>query len=613
MQLRHQIMLASIAVSMVVAAMVAGPLYYDRAQRLAAAERDSRETAHAMAEHAARSLNPLELLLAEDAEDLTRAIVAGTLTPAGAYRLLTRHRSEMPQLAEIAFIGADGKLYAQSSREHPEPIDVADRAYFIRHRDAARHGLILGEPIVSRLSGQPAFTLSCRLEDAAGRFLGVLVAMLDPDYFALLYDAASQGGGRGLALADLSGHVLAASSHFPALGGGGRTGPSLPPDTPILLSPLGGALPNAGPLQLSFLAPGAEPIHANAVRVADWPMVVIDTLQPSAVLAGWHTLSSITAGATALFLLCVAGLTWFGLRSIRREEHAKRRLARSRDQLALHASELEQTARALVLAKAEAERNRDQAERSAVEAERSRAEAERANRHKSEFLASMSHELRTPLNAINGFSEIIRDQALGTERQATYREYAGHIHDAGQLLLSLINDVLDLAKIEAGRMQLRLEPVDPAATAAATVDLMRAQAGAKAIALALELEPRLGALHADARALRQILINLLSNAVKFTLPGGRVCLKVARAADGIEISVSDTGVGMTAEEMEVAMQEFGQVDGPLNRSQPGTGLGLPLSKRLVELHGGSFRLESAPGQGTTATLWLPQEALRAAA
>lgn len=306
-------MLASIAVSMVVAAMVAGPLYYDRAQRLAAAERDSRETAHAMAEHAARSLNPLELLLAEDAEDLTRELVAGVLTPASAYRLLTRHRSEMPQLAEIAFVAADGRLYAHSSSSSPTLIDLSDRDYFTQHRDSARPGLMLGLPIVSRLSGRPAFTLSCRLQDAAGRFLGVLVAMLDPDYFALLYDAASQGAGRGLALTDLDGNVLAASRQFPALAGDGSGEPTLPADARTLLGPLGGPQPSAGPLQLSFTAPDNEPTSATATRVADWPMAVIDTLQPSAVLAGWHTLSSITAGATALFLLCVAGLTWFGL------------------------------------------------------------------------------------------------------------------------------------------------------------------------------------------------------------------------------------------------------------------------------------------------------------
>src|SRR5690606_18706286 len=143
-------------------------------------------------------------------------------------------------------------------------------------------------------------------------------------------------------------------------------------------------------------------------------------------------------------------------------------------------------------------------------------------------------------------------------------------------LLSLINDVLDLAKIEAGRMQLRLEPLDPAETVAASVDLMKAAAAAKSVALSLDIEPGLGVLMADARALRQILINLLSNAVKFTLRGGCVSVRAGRAADGVEIAVSDTGIGMSAQDMEIAMQEFGQVEGPLTRSQPGTGLGLPL-------------------------------------
>jgi signal transduction histidine kinase len=162
-------------------------------------------------------------------------------------------------------------------------------------------------------------------------------------------------------------------------------------------------------------------------------------------------------------------------------------------------------------------------------------------------------------------------------------------------------------------MQLRLEPIDPAAAASASVELMRTMARARDIELALQLSPALGTLIADARALRQILVNLLSNAVKFTLPGGRVTVAVRRARGGVDISVSDTGVGMSQAEIEIAMQEFGQIDSPLTRTQPGTGLGLPLTKRLVELHGGSFRLESEPGTGTTATVWLPQEAMRAAA
>ncbi len=600
MRLRHQLMLASVAVSMVVVAMVEGPLLYDRAKRLDAADRRLVETAHAMAEHAARSLNPLEILLGQDAEDLIEAIGAGALTPALAHRLLQRHYSQIPQLLDIAFIDAGGRLYGLSTMAQPPRVDLSFRDYFKAHRDRPELGLFVGKPIVMRSGARPAIPLSCRVESADGRFLGVLVALLDPSYFQAFYDAASHVDDHSIALIDLKGRVLAASTRFPGTPQPKTSGERLSPRSAILLDGLNRGSDSAGPADFDFdPGPGKSTRRAAAARVPGWPLAVVDAQRRETVLAGWRTLAAVMAGVMALFLLCVGGLTTFGLRSIRREEQAKRHLAESRDQLELHAGELEQIACALVAAKAEAERNRD--------------EAERANRHKSEFLARMSHELRTPLNAIIGFSETIRDQILGRDRQDTYREYAGHIYDAGQLLLSLINDVLDIAKIEAGRMQLRLETVDPAATATASLELMRSMAAGRDIALALDVAPAIGTVVADPRALRQILVNLISNAVKFTLPGGRVTVSVARQSGGVRIAVGDTGIGMSEAEMEIAMREFGQIDSALTRTQPGTGLGLPLTKRLVELHGGTFRLQSAPGVGTTATVWLPQEQMREAA
>ncbi|MBX6321061.1 MAG: hypothetical protein IRY94_04470 [Rhodospirillaceae bacterium] len=600
MRLRHQLMLASVAVSMVVVAMVGGPLLYDRAKRLDAADRRLVETAHAMAEHAARSLNPLEILLGQDAEDLTRAIGAGTLTPVVAHRLLERHYGQIPQLLDIAFLDAEGRLYGLSTSGMPPRIDLSFRDYFKAHRDRPEFGLFVGQPIVMRSGARPAIPLSCRVEAADGRFLGVLVALLDPSYFQTFYDAASRVDDHSIALIDLKGRVLAASTHFPGAPQPKTSGERLSPRAFSLLDGLRHTAYRTGPRDIDVdPGPGTSIRRGAAARVPGWPLAVVDLQRSETVLAGWRTLAPVMAGVTALFLLCVGGLTAFGLRSIGREEEAKRRLAESRDQLELHASELEQIARALVAAKAEAERNRD--------------EAERANRHKSEFLARMSHELRTPLNAIIGFSETIRDQVLGPDRQQTYREYAGHIFDAGQLLLSLINDVLDIAKIEAGRMQLRLETVDPGETATASAELMRSMAAGRDIALTLEVAPAVGTLEADPRALRQILVNLISNAVKFTLPGGRVTVSVDREAGGVRLSVSDTGIGMSEAEIEIAMKEFGQIDSALTRTQPGTGLGLPLTKRLVELHGGDFRLQSAPGAGTTATVWLPRGRMREAA
>jgi len=242
-------------------------------------------------------------------------------------------------------------------------------------------------------------------------------------------------------------------------------------------------------------------------------------------------------------------------------------------------------------------------------AEVARRAAEDASRAKSDFLALMSHELRTPLNTVLGFAEMIRDRAWGTGPQAEerYVEYAGDIHAAGIHLLDVLNDVLDLAKIEAGRMCLSPEPMDAADLAQACLRLNSGQARASGVTVCFEVAPGTGALHADPRAAKQMLVNLLSNACKFTPRGGTVRLEIhGLPGGGTQVAVSDTGVGMTAAEITTALQRFGQVDNLHTRQHAGTGLGLPLVKGLIELHGGTLAVASIPGTGTTVTLTFPR-------
>jgi signal transduction histidine kinase len=246
--------------------------------------------------------------------------------------------------------------------------------------------------------------------------------------------------------------------------------------------------------------------------------------------------------------------------------------------------------------------------REAVQTELLRAKetAESANRAKSAFLANMSHELRTPLNAIMGFSEIIKTQTFGP-RSERYPEYAGHIFDSGKHLLALINDILNLSKMEAGRLTLHEEDVDLGPMIASCIALVETQARQAKIRLSVSLDERVRAIRADDRRLRQILINLLSNAVKFTPDGGQICISSAQENGGLAIAVSDTGIGMAPEDIPKAMTPFGQVDSKIRRKQEGTGLGLPLAKQLVELHGGTFRIDSKIDGGTTVTFVLPPE------
>jgi signal transduction histidine kinase len=235
------------------------------------------------------------------------------------------------------------------------------------------------------------------------------------------------------------------------------------------------------------------------------------------------------------------------------------------------------------------------------------ARAEAASQAKTEFLANMSHELRTPLNAIIGFSTLIRDQTLGSAATAKYREFAADICASGQHLLNVINDVLDMAKLEVGHLPINSEPCDVAAILREVVKITRPSAEAKQISLNLEADPALAPIHSDATKIRQIAFNLLSNAIKFTPAGGKVSAALHHAPDGqtMTFSVSDNGIGMKSQDVTIALMPFGQVDSGLNRKFEGAGLGLPLSKRYAEALGGSLAIQSTPGVGTIVTVTLP--------
>jgi PAS domain S-box-containing protein len=237
--------------------------------------------------------------------------------------------------------------------------------------------------------------------------------------------------------------------------------------------------------------------------------------------------------------------------------------------------------------------------------------AEVANSAKSEFLANMSHELRTPLNAILGFSDIIADRLFGDDKIERYSAYARDIHGSGTHLLAIINDILDLSKIEAGRATLDEAEISLATIVSEVTTLSADSAQRKGIAYGSELLSPAPQLVVDARKLVQILVNLTSNAIKFTPFGGAVRLAANLRSDGaLAISVSDTGIGIAPESLETVMSPFGQVESAFQREHHGTGLGLPLAKLLTEMHGGTLSLESNPGRGTIVTVVLPASRLR---
>jgi signal transduction histidine kinase len=234
--------------------------------------------------------------------------------------------------------------------------------------------------------------------------------------------------------------------------------------------------------------------------------------------------------------------------------------------------------------------------------------ADNANRAKSEFLASMSHELRTPLNAILGFSEVIKEELFGPVGLAKYVDYAQDVHNSGQHLLDLINDILDISKIDAGKLELREENISVAGLITDSVSLVRERALKSGVGLEILPAADLPMLIADKRLMKQILLNLLSNAIKFTPAGGRVTVKSALDnLGGLRITVADTGIGMNAADIATAMSPYGQIDSRISRKHQGTGLGLPISRSLAHLHGGEIEIDSKPGKGSHITLVMPPQ------
>jgi signal transduction histidine kinase len=311
--------------------------------------------------------------------------------------------------------------------------------------------------------------------------------------------------------------------------------------------------------------PGSTPVAGDVIVAADVsPMgfAVTASMRKDEALREWRV--DAYAQAVALFLrsLFVAGIGWFLVRQLRLREAMELELIRAKEK------------------------------------------AETASRAKSEFLANMSHELRTPLNAIIGFAEIIKKRTFGAASER-YIEYAGDIHNSGTHLLGLINDILNLSKLEAGKFQLQDQAVDLELAIAACMNLIEDPAREANIRLSVTLDPEALTIRADERRLRQILINLLSNAVKFTPDGGSVSVRSFRRNGGLAIAVCDTGIGMAPENIPKALAPFDQIERKVRRKQEGTGLGLPIAKQLVELHGGTLSIESTVDVGTTVTFLLP--------
>ena len=505
-------------------------------------------------------------------------LVAGRLRSERGRFDLYAWSSGAPLLAwgtvQATFIGSDGKVISSTVEPHAAPIDLGDREHFRVHLEDKSLGLFIGKSVSGRLWRQPIIPITRRVDAEDGTFLGVLVFMIGPGSLASLHQSMDLGPHDVVTLTGLDDVIRARFSRDSPDGIDG-TGMSI----------AGGARPAVTPenAQGSYtrtsVVDGIPRLFSYRL-VGTYPLVVTVGLDLDAALAAPRRYAVIMATMVGIATILLFGLAAYLVREVSIR--------------AAHEIELAE------------ERNKLRAAN--VELTESKQHADAASQAKSLFLANMSHELRTPLNAIIGFSQMIRDQVLGPVVPARYSAYAKHIADAGEHLLALISGVLDIAKIEAGKMTVAEGQVWLRDIVEASLAPLRPELERKRQTLRVSMPDELPQIRADGIKLTQILVNLLSNAIKFTAEGGCVGIGIERRTDGdVVLSVADTGIGMSDQEVCAALEPFVQIENALTKTSAGTGLGLPLARRLAELHGGSLEISSSKGAGTTVRVRLPAE------
>lgn len=490
-----------------------------------------------------------------------------------------------------AFIGPDGRAVFSTLGPAVSASDFSARDDFRYLRANRSNKPFVGEPLIATTDQPLVLPISRRVEAEDGTFLGMLLFSLVPSDLTNLHQAVDLGRRGVLSVICTSGMIRARfSAEHPdgmngvgmsVVGGGGGWDPNLPPggmNSYIRVGVVDHVLRMFSQRRLTD--------HDLVVSVGlDVDDVLVSARSHKALIIAMGTAASLLLGM--LTVLLVREIWRRTLREIElarehgRLEEANAQILRDREKLAITNRELTATAE----------------------------KAEAASRAKSQFLANMSHELRTPLHAIIGFSELIVSQApKDVPKAPPLGEYAKDILSAGRHLLELINTILDLAKVESGTTLLSETVVPLSDIVHASMIAIRSQARGRNIALEVNLPPDAPALRVDLTKARQILINILSNAVKFTPEGGTVTVAAERGPHGgVTLAVTDTGIGMTEAEMAVAMEPFGQVDSTLARVAEGTGLGLPLAQRLMEMHGGRLSMTSEKHKGTRVMLMFPPE------
>ncbi|HQT75643.1 MAG: hypothetical protein B7Z80_05730 [Rhodospirillales bacterium 20-64-7] len=536
-----------------------------------------------------------ELTRSIHAADVALQAVSGAIPipAAGPERDLLAARIRIALLAAgdpdagLYVVGADGGTLLSLGAAPPDPATVRRQTHFAIHRVNPNAGLIVDPPILD--ATDQVMTISQRLQAPDGRFAGEAVLRLNPA--KLLHVGPDIAiGRRGLVfIAGTDGIIRASFARNDPAGTARAAHADFPSTT---------ALPPVSTNGFTRRDGFDNAERLVSVRPLDHlPLVLLVAQDVSATLRHEHARMWLI-GVVRIFAACVISLlAWLLAREIWRRSAHEIALAHDRDNLRQ------------MQARIDADRARLDAFDRALQV--SQRDLEAANHVRSQFMANMSHELRTPLHAIIGFSELIMGQAPHLPGGTLIGSHAHDILTSGQHLLALINTVLDIAKVESGTAVLLEEPLPISDLMRDSLVAVRGQAAMRGVVLETSsAAPALEVL-GDRTRLLQVLINLLSNAVKFTPRGGTIAFDVDTTAQGeVVFTITDTGVGMTGPEIDIALQPFGQVDNAANRSAEGTGLGLPLARRLTELHGGRLEIRSSKGAGTRVTVTLPADRLR---